>query len=775
MFHFENICPRPRRRRPYLLNMTTWIRHGWAGDARSVSPTSPPLKGGRRLRRLASFMAGSLAVSGMSMFTATDATAATDLSDSSTTSGITWVFDTIGTPETASITDCITTATLARCAGAVVIPSSVTDSSGSSPVTYEVTEIGASAVWGAPLVFARNTDITSVVIPDTVTSIGAYAFYEATSLASVTFGTGVTSIGTAAFARNTALPSVTIPSGVTTLSDSAFSGTTSLANVTLPAGLVTIDANAFRESGLTSVSIPNSVTTINSNAFMDAANLATVTFGSGLTYIGTDLFVRTTVTSVVIAPGTTSLDPSWFSDMSALASISIPGSVTSSPDDTFDGKPLTTVTLGAGLLSIGARAFRSTSVTSIDIPATVTSISDSAFDSAGALTMISFDGAPPTIGADIFQSVPATSVLIPRGAGWPAPPTTFGGIPTEYEFAPAPTPAPAPAPVVTPTPTPTPSPSPTAAAIAAPIEGLAPITAPGGGALPSEGVRPGGSVLLVGGQLVPVVVEPEPGPRPAVITASGSGFIASFGGVGGDGTPLPLGPSGALVVQSVQQGRSVVLREVRAAKGSAIRRAHAATGTGATSMTPVVATSGDGFLSGSTIRFYVLPDTLMGDLVADGTGAFAGDVPVPAGIAPGARTMQVNGYAPDGSVRSLSIGILVKAAGVDAVSKKRASVYFAPMSAKITAQGMASLRRLVAAAGADAAVTRVVGFVLATGSNDNDGSLSAARAAAVKAALRSLGLRGPIDDRGDGAAVQDGPAARRATVTIAYRRRFGRR
>jgi hypothetical protein len=765
-------------------------------------------------------MAASLAVSGMSMFTATDATASTGLTDSATTSGITWVFDTIGSPETASITGCVTTATSAQCAGAVVIPSSVTDSSGSVPVTYSVTEIGQQ-------VFLNNTDITSVVIPDTATSIGAqafsgasaltsvtfgtgvtsigdsaffgasalvsvvipdtvtsiadYAFYGASALTSVTFGTGVTSIGIAAFAINTALTSVTIPAGVTTLSGSAFAGTTSLTTVTLPSSLVTIDWNAFRDSGLTSISIPNSVTTINPNAFMDAFRLASVTFGSGLTSVDSSAFscsdcaVPYPVTSVVFAPGTTSFDASWVSGMSSLASISIPGSVTSIPDDTFDGKPLTTVTLGTGLLSIGARAFRSTSVTSIDIPATVTSIGDSAFDSAGALTMISFDGAPPTIGADIFLSVPATSVLIPRGAGWPAPPTTFGGIPTEYEFPPAPTPAPAPAPAPVVTPTPTPSPSPTATTIAAPIEGLSPITAPGGGALQSEGVRPGGSVLLVGGQLLPVVVEPEPGPRPAVITASGSGFVASFGGVGGDGTPLPLGPSGALVVQSVQQGRSVGLREVRAAKGAAIRRAHAAAGTGASSVVPVVATSGDGFLSGSTIRFYVLPDTLMGDLVADSAGAFAGDVPVPAGIAPGPRTLQMNGYAPDGSVRSLSIGILVKAAGVDAVSKKRASVYFAPMSAKITAQGMAVLRRLVAAVGTDAAVTRVVGFVLATGSNDNDDSLSTARAAAVKAALRSLGLRGPIDDRGDGAAVQDGPAARRATVTIAYRRRFGRR
>jgi hypothetical protein len=52
---------------------------------------------------------------------------------------------------------------------------------------------------------------------------------------------------------------------------------------------------------------------------------------------------------------------------------------------------------------------------------------------------------------------------------------------------------------------------------------------------------------------------------------------------------------------------------------------------------PVVATSGDGSLSGSTIRFYVLPDILVGDLVVDTAGAFAGDIPVPAGIAPGPR------------------------------------------------------------------------------------------------------------------------------------------
>jgi len=217
----------------------------------------------------------------------------------------TWTFDTSGAPETASITACGMSSGGGDCSGAVTIPSSVTDSGAVPPVTYTVTEVGG---------FIYNTSMTSVSIPNTVTSIASFAFYG-TGLTSVTFGTGVTSIGTAAFAA-TALTSVVVPSGVTTLPDSVFSGTTSLTSVTLPAGLTTIGWNAFRDSGLTSVTIPNSVTTINPNAFMDALSLTSVTFGSGLTSVDSSAFscsgcaVPYPVTSVVFAPGTTSFDAS---------------------------------------------------------------------------------------------------------------------------------------------------------------------------------------------------------------------------------------------------------------------------------------------------------------------------------------------------------------------------------------------------------------------------------------------------------------------------------
>jgi hypothetical protein len=118
--------------------------------------------------------------------------------------------------------------------------------------------------------------LTSVTIPDSVTSIGTNAFYGCTSLTSVTIGTSVTSIGTNAF-YNTGLTSVTIPDSVTSIGTNAFYGCTSLTSVTIPDSVTSIGTNAFYNTGLTSVTIPNSVQTIGSNAFQ-GSGLATVYF-----------------------------------------------------------------------------------------------------------------------------------------------------------------------------------------------------------------------------------------------------------------------------------------------------------------------------------------------------------------------------------------------------------------------------------------------------------------------------------------------------------------
>ncbi|MFQ8923068.1 MAG: leucine-rich repeat domain-containing protein, partial [Clostridium paraputrificum] len=85
-------------------------------------------------------------------------------------------------------------------------------------------------------VFKDNKSITSIKIPDSVTSIGDYAFSGTSSLKNVTLGNGVTTIGMYVF-ENSGITSIEIPDSVTSIGDRAFSGTSSLKNVTLGNGV----------------------------------------------------------------------------------------------------------------------------------------------------------------------------------------------------------------------------------------------------------------------------------------------------------------------------------------------------------------------------------------------------------------------------------------------------------------------------------------------------------------------------------------------------------
>ena len=125
-----------------------------------------------------------------------------------------------------------------------------------------------------PLYYARNlysdenTKITDLIIPNSVTSIGGYAFTGCSGLTSVTIGNSVTSIGDFAFNECRGLTSVTIPNSVTSIGSGAFCDCSGLTSVTIPNSVTTIGGYAFRNcSGLTSVTIPNSVTSIGERAF----------------------------------------------------------------------------------------------------------------------------------------------------------------------------------------------------------------------------------------------------------------------------------------------------------------------------------------------------------------------------------------------------------------------------------------------------------------------------------------------------------------------------
>jgi len=90
------------------------------------------------------------------------------------------------------------------------------------------------------------TSLTSINIPNSVTSIGNSAFYGCTSLESIVIPDSVTSIGEDALSYCTSLTSVTIPDSVTSIGSSAFSGCTSLESITIPDSVTSIGYKAFR-------------------------------------------------------------------------------------------------------------------------------------------------------------------------------------------------------------------------------------------------------------------------------------------------------------------------------------------------------------------------------------------------------------------------------------------------------------------------------------------------------------------------------------------------
>ena len=134
-------------------------------------------------------------------------------------------------------------------------------------------------------------DITSIVIPDSVTSIGDYAFYNYHNLSNCTIGSGVTSIGNNAFAYCSVLTSIVIPDSVITIGSYAFTLCKSLTSCTIGSGVTSIGEGAFAScTGLTSIDIPDSVTSIGGGVFSSCSILTSCTIGSGVTSIGDNAF-----------------------------------------------------------------------------------------------------------------------------------------------------------------------------------------------------------------------------------------------------------------------------------------------------------------------------------------------------------------------------------------------------------------------------------------------------------------------------------------------------
>ena len=118
---------------------------------------------------------------------------------------------------------------------------------------------------------------STTIIPNSVKSIGSYAFSGSSSLTSITIPNSVTSIGNNAFEYCHSLTSITIPDSVTSIGASAFCDCHSLTSITIPDSVTSIGSQAFTHcSSLTIVNIPTSVTSMGSYVFQECSDLLTI-------------------------------------------------------------------------------------------------------------------------------------------------------------------------------------------------------------------------------------------------------------------------------------------------------------------------------------------------------------------------------------------------------------------------------------------------------------------------------------------------------------------
>ena len=297
-----------------------------------------------------------------------------------------------------------------------------------------------------PLAFANklylnNVLLTSLEIPDEVTSIGDYTFYGCSGLTEINMTSNLTHIGVSAFVGCDNIVTATIPtSAISSLSKSK------MQSIIINGGDQIVNGAFADCTNLVSVDIPSSVTFIGSTAFSGCAKLGSIRIdANNAYYTGVDgilynkqkteiiLIPKAIVGAVAIPNGVRSISSNAFSDCIGLTSVEIPSSVATVGEDAFSGCDnltgvnITDVASWCGVAFANAQAnplavaqnlyIDNEPAMSLVIPDTVTSIGDYAFYGFSGVTSIYIPSKITSIGTEAFKDCDnITSTTLPTSA-----------------------------------------------------------------------------------------------------------------------------------------------------------------------------------------------------------------------------------------------------------------------------------------------------------------------------------------------------------------------
>lgn len=329
--------------------------------------------------------------------------------------------------------------------GTLIIPSHIKG--------YPVTAIGDEAFYSR-----KSTSIYDLTIPDTVKTIGKYAFYNQSNFTYVKMSSNVESIGEAAFSGcsrldNIQLPEtlkeipdfcffkigckkiilpdsievigtrafaacdkieyIKLPKKLKTIKDGAFAANKkSSYNMEIPEGMETIEKEVFRgNDALRSISIPSTVKTIQKETFSGCSNLNEVKLSEGIETINSRAFEdATTLKEINFPDSLTYIGEKAFYDCISLKNISIPKGIKEIQGDTFyHCKSVESITFTNELEKIGRNAFNDcTSLTNLELKEGLKLIDSYAFSNCTSLKKVSF---PSTVyGTGVYAFSGCTSL-----------------------------------------------------------------------------------------------------------------------------------------------------------------------------------------------------------------------------------------------------------------------------------------------------------------------------------------------------------------------------